>query len=267
MLGEKSLTGRSSLFLLGEVGTVLTTLSQLSASYFKRSRGSDKCGAVFRSIDDLPACFCYYLCLKPIWPVAVLWRSTCKPYCADGASLSKAYRHCLKPIFPQKTWSRLLKWNTFLCQQSWYAQLLFREHTHTASRHLFKAPQKWTYATTIRHHVVEAYLCTYTCTCTASSALLQAKILLYRWTWPSSCPSGQHTALQTSKHKRIWCLPFLEFDQLDSSPVRVSPAFRLALDSSGDKSFDLVVAGVRYQRCTMCRQQAGLAVTISVKLG
>ena len=58
MLGEKSLTWRSSLFLLGEIGTVLTTPSRLNASHFKRSRGSDKCGAVFRSIDALPACFC-----------------------------------------------------------------------------------------------------------------------------------------------------------------------------------------------------------------
>ena len=58
MLGETSVTGRNSLFLLGEIGTVLTTSSWLSASHFKRSRGSDKCGAVFRSIDDLPACFC-----------------------------------------------------------------------------------------------------------------------------------------------------------------------------------------------------------------
>ena len=86
MLGEKSLTGRSSLFLSEEVGTVLTTPSQLSASHFKRSWGSDKRWAVFRSIDDLPACFCMgrYLCLEPILPVATpvaaLWRSTCKPY-------------------------------------------------------------------------------------------------------------------------------------------------------------------------------------------
>ena len=35
MLGEKSLTGRSSLFLRGEVGTVLTTPPQLRASHFK----------------------------------------------------------------------------------------------------------------------------------------------------------------------------------------------------------------------------------------
>ena len=86
MLGEKSLTGWSSLFLPGEVGTVLTTPSQLSASHFKRSWGSSKRWAVFRSIDDLPACFCMgrYLCLEPILPVATsvaaLWRSTCKPY-------------------------------------------------------------------------------------------------------------------------------------------------------------------------------------------
>ena len=72
MLGEKSLTGRSSLFLFGEIGTVLTTPSRLSASHFKRSRGSDKCRAVFRSIDDLPACFCMGpdLCLEPFLPVA-----------------------------------------------------------------------------------------------------------------------------------------------------------------------------------------------------
>ena len=86
MLAGKSLPGRSSLFLLGEIGTVLTTPSRLSASHFKRSRRSDKCGAVFRSIDDLPACFCMgrCLCLEPILPVATpvagLWRSTCKPY-------------------------------------------------------------------------------------------------------------------------------------------------------------------------------------------
>ena len=36
MLGEKSRTWRSSLFLRGEVRTVLTTSSQLSASHFKR---------------------------------------------------------------------------------------------------------------------------------------------------------------------------------------------------------------------------------------
>ena len=58
MLGEKSLTRWSSLFLRGEVCTVLKTPSQLSASHFKRYRGSDKCGAVFRSINDLPACYC-----------------------------------------------------------------------------------------------------------------------------------------------------------------------------------------------------------------
>ena len=58
----------------------------LSASHFKRYWGSDKCVAVFRSIDDLQACFCMgrYLCLEPILPVARpvagLWRSTCKPY-------------------------------------------------------------------------------------------------------------------------------------------------------------------------------------------
>ena len=72
MLGERSLTSRSSLFLPGEVGTVLTTPSQLSATHFKRSWGSDKRWAVFRSINDLPACFCMgrYLCLEPILPVA-----------------------------------------------------------------------------------------------------------------------------------------------------------------------------------------------------
>ena len=84
ILGEKSLTGRSSLFHRGEVGTVLTTPSQLSASYFKLYRGSDKCGFFFffQSINDLQACFCMgrYLCLEPILPVVALWRSTCKPY-------------------------------------------------------------------------------------------------------------------------------------------------------------------------------------------
>ena len=73
MLGEKSLTWRSSLFLRREVRTVLTTPSLLSAAHFKRWWGSDKCGAVFRSIDALPACFCMgrYLCLEPILPVAM----------------------------------------------------------------------------------------------------------------------------------------------------------------------------------------------------
>ena len=47
MLGEKSLTGRTSLFLSGEVWTVLTTPSQLSASHFKRYQGSDKCRGPF----------------------------------------------------------------------------------------------------------------------------------------------------------------------------------------------------------------------------
>ena len=90
MLGEKSLAVRSSLFFRGEVWKVLTTLSQLCASHIKRFRRSDKWGAVFRSIDDFPACFCMgrCLCLEPILPVATpvaaLWRSTCmlacKPY-------------------------------------------------------------------------------------------------------------------------------------------------------------------------------------------
>ena len=83
MLGNKSLAGRSSIFFRREVWKVLTAVSQLSASHIKRFRGSDKCGAVFRSIDDFPACFCMgrCLCLEPILPVATpLWRSTCKPY-------------------------------------------------------------------------------------------------------------------------------------------------------------------------------------------
>ena len=58
MLGEKSLTWRGSLFLRREVRTVLTTPSLLSASHSKRYWGSDKCEAVFRSFDDLSACFC-----------------------------------------------------------------------------------------------------------------------------------------------------------------------------------------------------------------
>ena len=51
---------------------VLTTLSQLNASHFKRCRGSDKCGAVSWLIDRLPACFCMgrCLCSEPILPVA-----------------------------------------------------------------------------------------------------------------------------------------------------------------------------------------------------
>ena len=68
MLGEKSLTWRSSLFLRRGVRTVWTAPSLLRASHFKRYWGSDKCG-VFQSIDDLPACFCMgrYLWLEPIF--------------------------------------------------------------------------------------------------------------------------------------------------------------------------------------------------------
>ena len=90
MLGEKSLAVRSSLFFRRKVWKVLTTLSQLCASHIKRFRRSDKWGAVFRSIDDFPACFCMgrCLCLEPILPVATpvaaLWRSTCKPYSVAG---------------------------------------------------------------------------------------------------------------------------------------------------------------------------------------
>ena len=59
MLGEKSLAGRRSLFFRREVWKVLTTLSQLSSSHIKRFRGSDKCGAVFRSIDDSQHAFAW----------------------------------------------------------------------------------------------------------------------------------------------------------------------------------------------------------------
>ena len=92
ILGEKSLTWRSSLFLRREVRTVLATPSLLSVSHFKRYWGSDKCGVVFRSIDDLPSCFCmrHYLCLELILsvvtPVAGLWRGTCKPYLLNDFS-------------------------------------------------------------------------------------------------------------------------------------------------------------------------------------
>ena len=70
---------------------ILATSSQLCASHSKRYRGSDKCGAVFRSIDNLSACFCMgrYLCLEPNLPVAVLWRSTCKP---SRAPQNKVYK-------------------------------------------------------------------------------------------------------------------------------------------------------------------------------
>ena len=62
MPGGKSLTGRSSLFLRREVWKVLTTLSQLSASHIKRYRGSDKCEAVFQSIDWTNFAGCYVGC-------------------------------------------------------------------------------------------------------------------------------------------------------------------------------------------------------------
>ena len=74
MLGEKSLARRSFLFLRREIQTVFATPSLPSASHFKSYWGSDKCRAVFRLMDDLPACFCmgHYLCLEPILPVAGL---------------------------------------------------------------------------------------------------------------------------------------------------------------------------------------------------
>ena len=98
MLGEKSLTWRSSLFLRREVRTVLTTSSQLSASHFKRYWGSDKCRAVFRSIDDLPACFCMgrYLCLEPIC------RLLCRLRGCDVA-LASPMRHI--QVYPRKIWN------------------------------------------------------------------------------------------------------------------------------------------------------------------
>ena len=39
-----------------------------SSSHIRRFRESDKCGVVFRSIDDFPACFCMgcCICLEPI---------------------------------------------------------------------------------------------------------------------------------------------------------------------------------------------------------
>ena len=70
MLGGKSLTRRSSLFFRGKIRMVFTAISLLNASHLKRLWGTDKCGAVFRSFDDLPACFCMGLCLEPILPVA-----------------------------------------------------------------------------------------------------------------------------------------------------------------------------------------------------
>ena len=83
MLAEKSLTGRSSLFLRGEVGTVLTTPSQLSASRFKRLRGSDMRGAIFWSIVRSPSMLLYgtlsEVCSEPILPVAALGRGTTNP--------------------------------------------------------------------------------------------------------------------------------------------------------------------------------------------
>ena len=78
MLGEKSLTGRSSLFLPREIGTVLTTPWRLNASQFKRSRDRTSAGSPSMLLNGR------YLCLEPILPVATpvagLWRSTCKHY-------------------------------------------------------------------------------------------------------------------------------------------------------------------------------------------
>ena len=120
MLGEKSLAVRSSLFFRREVWKVLTTLSQLCASHIKRFRRSDKWGAVFRSIDDFPACFCMgrCLCLEPILPVATpvaaLWRSTCKPY--------KQMKLSVKSVEKKKNWSHdCIMWSYYrtLTRSNW----------------------------------------------------------------------------------------------------------------------------------------------------
>ena len=116
MLGEKSLTWRSSLFLRREVRTVLATPSLLSASHFKRYWGSDKCGAVFPPIDDLPPCFCMgrYLCLEPNLPVATpvagLWRSTCKPYSAGRPLYQYTSEKCSLIILEIGLKSKLLRY-------------------------------------------------------------------------------------------------------------------------------------------------------------
>ena len=92
MLGGRSLTGRRSLFLRGEVGTVLATHSQLSASHFKRRWVSDKCGALFRSIDDLPAFFWHGLMKHPTeWMQSVypLYQSKFKRF---------FFEICTKPV-------------------------------------------------------------------------------------------------------------------------------------------------------------------------
>ena len=120
MVGEKSLTGRSSLFLRREVWKVLTTFSQRSMSHFNRHSRLDKCGAIIRSIDRLQACFCMgrYLCLDPYLPVAkrfhALWRCTCKPYAPFFSTVIHFYfgADLISVISVQACFT--LKWNLYL---------------------------------------------------------------------------------------------------------------------------------------------------------
>ena len=84
---EKSLSLGEALYSFVErSGRFWQLLHNLVCHISKDIGDRDMCGAVFRSIDDLPACFCMgcYLCLEPILLVATLvaalWRSTCKPY-------------------------------------------------------------------------------------------------------------------------------------------------------------------------------------------
>ena len=86
MLGEKSLTWQSFFFSFVERSARFWQLFHSLVRHISKDSGDrTSAGPFFRSIDDLPACFCMgrYLCLEPILPVATqaagLWHSTCKP--------------------------------------------------------------------------------------------------------------------------------------------------------------------------------------------
>ena len=95
-----------------DVWKVLTALSQLGGSHFNRYWGSDKCEAVFRSINRLPACFCMgrSLSWEPNLPVATRfhapWRSTHKPY--ESEVIDEVHGFVLNSCFGQKKSRKIL---------------------------------------------------------------------------------------------------------------------------------------------------------------
>ena len=111
MLGERFLTGRSSLFLRGEIWTVLTTPLQLSASHFQKISGIGQEWGRFLVNRRAPSMLLYGTLSSvrtkfPVaTPVAVLW-PTCKPY--EGKLITRAdARICACALDSTEAWSAL----------------------------------------------------------------------------------------------------------------------------------------------------------------